>query len=194
MPRAWSSPSQPFLIRASRTGRHGCTSSCLAPGGRALLTDRIAPDLISSYTLVRPSPHASATSSTVSRNFSTATPSGVPCGDRAFTVTEMGFTWSRQTVAHTERGIQRRASFEEIFGLAALFGVPAASILTPPADHGIDLNARWQMDGMAARELFLGRGGVCGEGGPGWRVAARECSAVTMRPAGALARRDQGRG
>lgn len=101
----------------------------------------------------------------------------------------MGFAWSRQTVADTERGAKRRASYEELFALSALFAVPVVGFLMPDATSGVDLNETWQVDGAVVRELLLGRHGRLGEGGPGWRVAARECSGVEKRPASALARR-----
>lgn len=103
----------------------------------------------------------------------------------------MGFPWTRQTVADTERGVKRRASYEELFALAALFAVPVAGFLMPGPSRGLDFNAAWQVDGDVARELLLGRNGRLGEGGPGWRVAARECAGVEQRPASALARRSR---
>lgn len=108
----------------------------------------------------------------------------------ALAMQAMGFPWTRQTVADTERGTKRRAGYEELFGLSALFAVPAASLLVSAAGSGIDFNDQWQADGEVGRELLLGRHGRLGEGGPGWRVAARQCVGVEKRPAGALARGD----
>jgi transcriptional regulator with XRE-family HTH domain len=107
----------------------------------------------------------------------------------ASAMASMGFSWGRQTVADTERGMKRRASYEELFALAALFAVPAGSFLVPGPGRGVDLNHQWQVDGEVACELLLGRHGRLGEGGPGWRVAARQCTGVAKRPASALARR-----
>lgn len=110
----------------------------------------------------------------------------------ASAVAALGFTtWSRQTVADTERGAKRRASYEELFALGALFAVPAGSFLIPPEGCPIDLNDRWQVEPEVIRELLLGRKGRLGDGGPGWRVAKQASAAVENRPASALARRER---
>lgn len=104
---------------------------------------------------------------------------------------QLGFEWSRVTVAQVEGSARRRTSYEELFAIAALFARPVAEFLIP-VGHGVDLSDRLQLSGSDASELVVGRDGRLGTGGPRWRVAASLCVSASERPAGALARSEQG--
>lgn len=105
----------------------------------------------------------------------------------ATAMTDIGFGWNQATVTQTEGGTRRRASFEELFGLAALFARPVAEFLIP-VGHGLDLNEMLEVGGRDAAELVLGSGATPGTGGPRWRAAARVSASAAMRPAPDLQR------
>ena len=65
---------------------------------------------------------------------------------------ELGFGWSRVTVAEVEGEQHRRVSLAEWLGLALVFGVPATTFLTP--ENGtVSLTER--LDGVDADHISL---------------------------------------
>lgn len=105
----------------------------------------------------------------------------------AASMVEMGFSWSQVTVAQTEGGSRRRVSYEELFALAALFGVPVAEFLMPIA-HAVEISPVVMLTAADARELVIGRSGRLGGAGARWAAARRACATVQERPAVALSR------
>lgn len=101
-------------------------------------------------------------------------------GRLAAAMRQLGFRWSRSTVAAIETmdpdaaTYRRRVSLDELVGLAAAFGEPVVSLLLPPDDSSVIVNVPGgSLPGPLLRELFLGRDGQLGTGGALWEVAAR---------------------
>lgn len=78
---------------------------------------------------------------------------------------QMGFGWSRVTVAEVEAGGgRRRLAFEELVALAALFGQPAVAFLLPADNENVALPSH-ERGGVAPevmRELLVGSDGRLG--------------------------------
>jgi transcriptional regulator with XRE-family HTH domain len=105
-------------------------------------------------------------------------------------MTEAGFRWNRLTVAEVERLLDdrtdtrgRRLVLEEVFALAALFGVPVVEFLIPTDYLDLPLG---QLPPDVARELVTGEGGVVGAGGPLWIAALTAAGHIRSRPASRL--------
>jgi transcriptional regulator with XRE-family HTH domain len=102
----------------------------------------------------------------------------------------VGYDWKRITVAEVE-GATRKVSLEELLALAALYGVPMATLLVPGVDY-----LRWaggrSLSPEDVRDLVLGTGARIGDHGPDWGPAMR-ATGVTVgedwRPAPALGKR-----
>jgi transcriptional regulator with XRE-family HTH domain len=92
-----------------------------------------------------------------------------------------GFDWKRSTVTEIDR-MGRRVSYEELWGIAAVFGVPVASLLLP-SEVSLELNPLMTVDGRRARELLVGKGGSIGTGGPTWLAASHAVPDGVDRPA-----------
>ena len=102
---------------------------------------------------------------------------------------DLGFPWRRGTVTETELG-RHRLDIDELFALAALFGVPVVELLLPKEGEAVDITgdpdkASVGMDSEEVRNLVLGRGGKAGAGGPTWGPAADMPPGIN-RPAKAL--------
>ncbi len=70
-------------------------------------------------------------------------------------MTRLAFNWKRITVAEVERG-SRRVSFEELLGLAALFGVPMMVFANPPPGARIKFAGTRSLDAVDVQELLVG--------------------------------------
>jgi transcriptional regulator with XRE-family HTH domain len=72
--------------------------------------------------------------------------------DVAAAMTQMGFVWTRVTVAEVEGEQHRRVSLAEWLGLALVFGIPATQFLMP--ENGT-VAFTDQLDGVDAKHLSL---------------------------------------
>jgi transcriptional regulator with XRE-family HTH domain len=81
----------------------------------------------------------------------------------------LGFKWKRVTCAEVE-GRSRRLGLDELMGLAALFGVPAVQLMLPSEGTTLDWIDR-DLSPDEVKDLFVGHGGVVGEGGANWSAA-----------------------
>lgn len=87
----------------------------------------------------------------------------------------LGFDWKRITYAEVE-ACTRRVTFEELLGLAVLFAVPVLELLIPTEAPDNTTVLAWETGDLSAsmvKELFIGHGGVLGQGGLTWRAAAQ---------------------
>lgn len=114
---------------------------------------------------------------------------------------QLGFRWRRVTVAEVEtagmaeaeelRRSPRRVNWEELLGLAALFGEPMVKFLLPK-DNYLDFPTG-EVSPEDVEELVIGKGGTVGDGGASWETAGRVCGdsigGAEKRPAVALWRR-----
>jgi transcriptional regulator with XRE-family HTH domain len=114
----------------------------------------------------------------------------------ADTMTALGFDWKRTTVPDVERETYpgderrpplppRRLTYPEMVAIATLYGVPVLELFTVPAGETVDLEVAGlsTLTGDQLRELFVGRGGVVGTGGPTWSAAAAVVAGNVERPA-----------
>lgn len=90
-------------------------------------------------------------------------------------MTQAGFEWNRTTCAEVERGV-RRATIEELLGLAALFRTPAVALLIPSQPLGLQM-PRDVLTVEDVAELFVGPGGTICEGPTQWTVADKALGA-----------------
>jgi len=90
-------------------------------------------------------------------------------------MTRLGFDWKRITMAEAEAA-SRRVTYEELVGLAVLFGVPVVELLIPSEAPNDTTLLAWNTGDLTAStvlELLIGSGGALGRGGLAWRAAAR---------------------
>jgi transcriptional regulator with XRE-family HTH domain len=88
---------------------------------------------------------------------------------------QIGFPWRRITVAEVETDT-RRVSLDELLGLAAVFGVPALTLVIPDDQTVLEWHDR-SLESMTVIDLLLGEEGRMGKGGLTWKAAAQAAGA-----------------
>lgn len=105
----------------------------------------------------------------------------------------LGFEWNRFTVAETERAVKRRASFEELVAIAALFAVPVVCLFDEESTTEVRLTDSLGVRGDDFAELLVGHGAKRGTGGSAWLTARTVVGDRIERPP-SVALRDRGTG